>query len=61
MTGLFFLDCYEKFVKQTQLFKVWANKMVKLNLVDRDVLPEFDNVHTLSVSVASWMMFLFDI
>lgn len=42
--GLFFLDCYEKFVKQTQGFKAWAFKMVKLGLVDKEVLPEFDNL-----------------
>ena len=43
-SGLFFLDCYEKFVKQTKGFKLWAIKMVKLGLVDKEVLPEFDNV-----------------
>lgn len=42
--GLFFLECYEKFVSQTKLFKAWALKMVKCGLVDKEVLPDFDNV-----------------
>ena len=46
VTGLFFLDVYELFVKQTKSFKQWAVKMVKCGLVDKDVLPDFDNVYT---------------
>ena len=42
--GLFFLEIYELFLKQTKLFKIWALKMVKCGLVDKEVLPDFDKV-----------------
>ena len=42
--GLFFLSVYELFVKETKLFKAWALKMVKSGLVDKEVLPDFDNL-----------------
>jgi N-acetylmuramoyl-L-alanine amidase CwlA len=38
------LGCTQRFLLQNRRFKQWANKLCKLGLVDKKLLPSFDAV-----------------